>query len=111
MSATLPLVALQSQPHHTTINDPHAALQSMLATAVRPAASMTTTPQLHLLVRTPEQLDAALDLRPAVERVQRHGIVARMASPRILKPDEQRIVRFLLKLGCNIVVRSGGLLH
>jgi putative protease len=120
------LVALQGKPRYTTINDPHAALQTMLANAARPAASIETAPQLHVLVRTPEQLDAALDLRPAsitldylelyglrpaVERVQQHGIVARVASPRVLKPDEQRIVRFLLKLGCDILVRSGGLLH
>jgi putative protease len=81
---------------------------------------------VHLLVRTPEQLDAALELRPAsitldylelyglrpaVERVQAAGIEARVASPRVLKPDEQRIVHFLRKLGCTILVRSTGLLH
>ncbi|NTW03825.1 MAG: U32 family peptidase, partial [Oscillochloris sp.] len=81
---------------------------------------------LHLLVRTPEQLDAALELRPAsitldyldlyglrpaVERVQAAGIEARVASPRVLKPNEQRVVNFLLKLGCPILVRSSGLLH
>jgi putative protease len=81
--------------------------------------------QLHLLVRTPEQLEAALaarpasitldyldlyGLRPAVERVREAGIVPRVASPRVLKPSEQRIVRFLLKLECAILVRSGGLL-
>ncbi len=83
------------------------------------------TPQLHLLVRTPEQLAAALavqpasitldyldlyGLRPAVEQVQAAGITARVASPRVLKPDEQRIVNFLLRLECQIVVRSSGLL-
>ena len=82
--------------------------------------------ELHLLVRTPEQLEAAIELRPAsitldylelyglrpaVERVQEHGIAARVASPRVLKPSEQRVVRFLLKLGCAIVVRSSGLLE
>jgi len=81
---------------------------------------------LHLLVRTPEQLDAALAVRPAsitldylelyglrssVERVQAAGIAVRVASPRVLKPNEQRIVNFLLRLGCPILVRSGGLLH
>jgi putative protease len=81
---------------------------------------------MHLLVRTPEQLEAALELRPAsitldylelyglrpaVERVQAAGIMARVASPRVLKPSEQRVVRFLLKLGCPILVRSGGLLQ
>jgi putative protease len=82
--------------------------------------------QLHLLVRTPEQLEAALalrpasitldylelyGLRPAVERVRSGGITARVASPRVLKPSEQRIVHFLLKLDCEIVVRSSGLLY
>ena len=86
----------------------------------------SASPQLHLLVRTPEQLDAALTLRPAsitldylelyglrpaVELVQEAGITARVASPRILKPNEQRIVNFLLKLNCDIVVRSTGLLN
>src|SRR5262249_39548532 len=50
-------------------------------------------------------------LQPSVERVRNAGIVARVASPRILKPSEQRIVHFLLKLGCPILVRSAGLLE
>jgi putative protease len=77
-------------------------------------------------VRTAEQLEAAIGLRPAsitldylelyglapaVERIHEAGIEARVASPRVLKPDEQRVVRFLLKLGCPILVRSSGLLH
>ena len=81
--------------------------------------------ELHLLVRTPEQLDAALalkpasitldyldlyGLRPSVERVKAAGIVVRVASPRVLKPDEQRIQDFLLNLDCPILVRSAGLL-
>ncbi|NNJ12928.1 U32 family peptidase [Chloroflexales bacterium ZM16-3] len=88
--------------------------------------SRVLNPSLHLLVRTPEQLDAALDLypasitldyldlyglRPAVERVQEAGIEVRVASPRVLQPSEQRVVRFLLNLGCPILVRSGGLLQ
>jgi U32 family peptidase len=84
--------------------------------------------QLHLLVRTPEQLEAALTLpekpasitldylelyglRPAIERVQALGITARVASPRVLKPSEERVVNFLRKLDCEILVRSNGLLH
>ena len=81
---------------------------------------------LHLLVRTPEQLDAAIECRPAsitldylelyglkpsVQRIKDAGLVARVASPRILKPAEQNVVRFLLSLDCAIVIRSGGLLH
>ncbi len=88
--------------------------------------SALRTFSLHLLVRTPDQLDAALEvrpasitldyldlygLRPAVERIQAAGLTARVASPRVLKPQEQRIVHFLLRLDCEIVVRSGGLLE
>ena len=80
----------------------------------------------HLLVRNARQLDAAIDwrpasitldylelygLRPAVERVKDAGIEARVASPRILKPAEQNVERFLRSLDCEILVRSGGLLH
>jgi U32 family peptidase len=86
----------------------------------------TGAPELHLLVRTPEQLDAALNLRPAsitldyldlyglrpsIERVKASGITARVASPRILKPGEARIVNFLASLECQIVVRSAGTLQ
>jgi putative protease len=99
---------------------------------VRTSPSQTTqasalgTLALHLLVRAPEQLEAALalrpssitldyldlyGLRPAVEQIQAAGMVARVASPRVLKPQEQRIVNFLLRLDCPIVVRSGGLLE
>jgi putative protease len=37
--------------------------------------------------------------------------MARVASPRVLKPHEQRVVNFLLRLDCPILVRSGGLLE
>ncbi len=82
--------------------------------------------ELHLLVRTPEQLDAAIAIRPAsitldyldlyglrpsVERVKAAAIAARVASPRILKPGEARILNFLLSLECWILVRSTGILH
>ncbi len=77
-------------------------------------------------MRTPEQLEAALELRPAsitldylelyglrpsVERVLAAGLTPRVASPRVLKPDEQRIVNFLLRLDCALLVRSSGLLY
>ncbi|HVV43927.1 MAG TPA: DUF3656 domain-containing protein, partial [Bryobacteraceae bacterium] len=82
--------------------------------------------QLHLLVRTPEQLEAALHLapssitldyldlyglRPSVERVRSSGIPVRVASPRVLKPGEARIVNFLRGFDCPIVVRASGILH
>jgi U32 family peptidase len=81
--------------------------------------------ELHVLVRTPEQLDAAIavrpatitldyldlfGLRPSVERVKREGLRVRVASPRVLKPGEARISNFLLSLDCPIVVRPAGML-
>jgi U32 family peptidase len=117
----------QGQPKHITINDPLTTLEVALGQIPTTATSkVLDAPRLHLLVRTPEQLEAAIalrpdsitldylelyGLRPAVERVQASGIAARVASPRVLKSSEQRVVRFLLKLGCAILVRSSGLLH
>ncbi|PTA66687.1 protease [Deinococcus arcticus] len=82
--------------------------------------------RLHVLVRAPEQLDAALEarpdsmtldylelygLKPSVERVKAAGLPVRVASPRILKPTEQNLQKFLLSLDAGILVRSGGLLE
>jgi U32 family peptidase len=90
------------------------------------AAQSGEPPVLHLLVRTPEQLDAALELRPAsitldyldlyglkpsLECVRAAGLQPRVASPRVLKPGEERIVDFLLSCSCPILVRSTGLLQ
>ena len=81
---------------------------------------------LHLLVRDSAQLEAALEtrpasitldyldlygLRPSIERVRRARIEVRVASPRVLKPGEERIVDFLLGCDCPILVRSAGLLE
>jgi putative protease len=106
-----------------TTSEPSAALAKLTALAhhVEPAS-----PRLHLLVHTPEQLDAALTVRPAsitldyldlyglrpsLDRVKASGIEARIASPRVLKPGEERIAAFLLKCDCPILVRSAGLLE
>jgi len=43
--------------------------------------------------------------------VKAAGIEARVASPRILKPGEQRIAEFLVRSKCPILVRSAGLLE
>ncbi len=124
--AVAQLAELQARPRPIAVSDPQAALAAALAGVVKQADAATPAPQLHLLVRTPEQLEAAIELRPAsitldylelyglqpaVERVQAAGLTARVAGPRILKPSEERIVNFLLKLNCQIVVRSSGLLH
>jgi putative protease len=83
-------------------------------------------PEIHLLVRTPEQLDAAIELRPAsvtldyldlyglrpsLDRIHHAGLNPRVASPRVLKPGEERIADFLVSCACPILVRAAGLLH
>jgi putative protease len=105
-----------------TAANPDAAL-ARLITPARPA--FAEGPYLHLLVRTPGQLEAAISLspssitldyldlyglRPSLERVKAGGIEVRVASPRVLKPGEERIVDFLLRCDCSILVRSSGLL-
>jgi putative protease len=119
------LQARQSEPPPMTLRDPLAELESLRPRGAVPSHDGNGV-ELHLLVRTPEQLQSALPLAPAsitldyldlygllpsVERVQSAGVAVRVASPRILKPGEERIVDFLLRLGCPILVRSAGLLH
>lgn len=121
------LAELQTRRPQPAVADPQEALAALLPRrAPGPNDAAGGAPQLHLLVRTPEQLEAALELRPAsitldylelyglrpaVERVKAAGIDVRVASPRVLKPGEERIVRFLLKLECPLLVRSGGLIE
>jgi putative protease len=120
------LVERQTQPAEILTQPPLGTLETALASVERQPTQPPAVPQLHLLVRTPEQLEAALEvwpasitldyldlygLRPAVERIREAGITPRVASPRVLKPQEQRIVNFLLRLDCPILVRSGGLLE
>ena len=114
------------------------ALQEIQGRAPSPAArdiavetpqapkSADTAARLHLLVRSPDQLDAAIALRPAsitldyldlyglrpsVEKGRASGVEIRVASPRVLKPGEEGIAEFLIKLGCPILVRPAGLLR
>jgi len=120
------LQAEQLRAHHAEVHDPEDAL-ARLSSAPTPARKNegSSAPQIHILVRTPEQLEAALDLapasitldyvdfyglRPSVDRVKAQGIAARVASPRVMKPGESRILNFLLSLDCTILVRPAGLL-
>lgn len=121
------LADMQAQPRAVIVNDPATVLAERSAHAQHTKSSAPNQPpQLHLLVRTPEQLDAAIaarpasitldylelyGLRPAVEQIHEAGITAQVASPRVLKPAEQRIVNFLLRLDCPVLVRSTGLLQ
>jgi U32 family peptidase len=117
------LVELQSKRRTLETHDPLSAIEQLLP-APKPAVAQAT--QLHILVRTAEQLDSAIalapasitldyldlyGLRPSLDRVKAAGIEARVASPRVLKPGEQRIADFLLRCECPILVRSAGLLE
>ncbi len=119
------LQELQGRAAQAHVGDPQGELEALLP---RPnyAGPHAQHPQLHLLVRNPEQLEAAIALEPAsitldyldlyglkpsVDRLLGSGIAARVASPRVLKPGEGRIAEFLARLQCGLLVRSTGLLH
>ncbi len=119
------LTARQSEAPAVAVHAPEAALEALVREPANRLAH-AAAPELHVLVRTPDQLAAALDLRPAsitldyldlyglrpsVERVRASGIGVRVASPRVLKPGEERITEFLARLECPILVRSTGLLE
>ncbi len=94
---------------------------------VRQTSPIAANPFLSVLVRKSDQLEAAIEsrpneivldylelygLRPSVERILESGIRAVVASPRVLKPAEERISTFLLSLPVDaILVRPLGLLH
>jgi U32 family peptidase len=92
------------------------------------APAVARTPSLSLLCRTREQVDAALQidgldeiavdflevkgLGDAVSAIQAAGRRAVAVSPRVLKPKEENLRAYLLKLGADaILVRSLGLLR
>jgi U32 family peptidase len=118
------LQAAQSATRTVVVHDPRPALEKLV-----PRRAPAATPSgafLHLLVRKPEQLEAAVTfapasitldyldlygLRPSVERVKAAGVPVRVASPRVLKPGEERIVNFLRSLDCQILVRATGILQ
>lgn len=118
------LAQLQETRTGVQVHDAAASLDQILPAAH--ASEAAGEPQLHLLVRTPEQLEAAVleqpasitldyldlyGLKPSVDRVRAAGIEVRVAGPRIIKPGEERIIDFLLRLDAPILVRSNGLLE
>lgn len=129
------LQAMQCQTEQSIAEAAPAALAALrpsngftgsLPLSMAPPVPGALLPQLHLLLRTPQQLDAALAFRPAsitldyldlyglkpsVERVKESGIPVRVASPRVLKPDEDRILDFLGRLDCDLLIRSSGMLQ
>ena len=118
----------EPREHPAEVRDQQAALETIAARPLphgRGSVGAQIGPGLHLLVRTPEQLESALalapasitldyldlyGLKPSLERVRNAGIAARVASPRVLKPGEERIADFLVSCECSILVRSAGLL-
>lgn len=93
--------------------------------AVTPRPPAGGPVQLHLLVRTPEQLEAAMalapasitldyldlyGLRPSLDRVLATGLTVRVATPRILKPGEEKMAEFMARLGVPLLVRPASLI-
>ncbi|GLC64650.1 Peptidase U32 [Pleodorina starrii] len=83
---------------------------------------------IRVLCRSREQVDAALavpwlrevvvdflevlGLKEAVAAIRASGRRVVVATPRVLKPDEQRLWLFYLRLGADaLLVRSAGMLH
>jgi len=115
-----------AETHRPPVEIHHASVLGKAAALRSPQPDVGS--QLHILVRTPEQLGAALSLtpapasitldyldlyglRPSIDRVKASGIPARVASPRVLKPGEARILDFLVSLDCPILVRPAGLVY
>ncbi len=105
------------------VGDAKAILRASMIAA--PVSQESVPAQIHLLVRAARQLDAAIAVRPAsitldyldlyglwpsLEKVRASGVPVRVASPRVLKPGEEKIADFLAKLNCQLLVRSAGLL-
>ncbi len=112
------LHAMQTSTPHVEVHEPHWPEYA-------PHTPVAMEPQLHLLVRNAAQLDAALEahpasitldyldlygLKPSLERVKESGIEARIASPRVLKPGEEKIADFLRRCEVPILVRHAGLM-
>ena len=117
------LEARQSAPRAIRI-DAAQRDQEMRPAALLPAVAMPPA-LLHLLVRNQDQLRAAIavrpasitldyldlyGLRPSVEEVKAAGLEVRVATPRVLKPDEEKITDFLVRLDCPLLVRAAGLI-
>jgi len=122
------LQSLQAETPHRAERNPNEVLGALLTSVddgAAPARGADET-HLHLLVRTPEQLEAALPLRPSsitldyldlyglkpsVERVRHSGVAVRVATPRVLKPGEEKVLEFLLRLDCPLLIRATGMLE
>ena len=100
--------------------------RSTRLTRAPPAGTRAVAPQLHLLVRTPEQLDAALAVRPASITLDYLDLYGLRPSLERVKAARHRGARrqparaeagrgahrdFLLSCDCPILVRSAGLLE
>lgn len=105
-------------PARIELEPEHRAVLEPLAEAPQLSVLCRSLDQVRAACAIPELLEIAVDflevkgLDAAVREVQAAGKVAVACSPRVLKPAEENLRRFLLKLGADaILVRSLGLLH
>ena len=125
------------EAHHSGAEVPrHPVLPGLVSDARKALAGACAAPgvvgappaSVRVLCRTPQQVDAAVQvpwltevgldflevhgLQAAVQRVQAAGKKAVVATPRVLKPDEERLSAFYLRLRADaLLVRSIGMLH
>eukprot|EP00466_Bigelowiella_natans_P012210 jgi/Bigna1/34861/e_gw1.7.7.1 len=126
--ATLPLLLKAARGSSETEGGGLAAATSPMTEQTRKPDGKQR-PKLSLLCRTHAQVLAAMDvewldevildflevvhgLKEACASVRKAGKRLIVATPRILKPDEDRIWRFYLNLEADaLLIRSAGLLH
>ncbi|KAL4419681.1 hypothetical protein ABPG75_006779 [Micractinium tetrahymenae] len=106
----------------------NAAAEDGPSTSGRSGPAARAAPVLRVLCRIKAQVDAALalpwlqevvldflevhGLKEACAAVRAAGRRVVVATPRVLKPDEQRLWLFYLRLGADaLLLRSAGLLH
>jgi collagenase-like PrtC family protease len=113
--------------HQRNANMPNTAILPQL-TASPPIPQAIKTPQIALLCRSAQQVDAAITLpsvtqiildfleiqglKQACEKVKNAGKKLVIAAPRIFKPTEERLLKYLINLSPDaLLVRSTGLLQ
>ena len=122
----------------TVYNQLADTISTSASTSTSSASSTTSTPtsishvsdlsELSVLCRTPQQVTAACQLsylkevtldflevhglREAVQEIKKAGKIAVVATPRIIKPNEERLYTFYLRLKADaLLVRSAGFLN
>jgi putative protease len=117
--AVAQLLERRAVPYPRKLTDPGALDRWREAIVRRERVPVPDSPQLHVLARTPEQLDAALAWRPAtvycdfedprryreaVARAKAAGVPVGLAPLRIVKPGEDGFLRQVAGAGADVLL-------